>query len=54
MADFSAQEAEARLLEPDKCEAWMWAPWREIPQPIFLPLKILLDGEYDPFKEQSR
>lgn len=43
------QAAQPQVLEPDKCEDWIWAPWGSIPQPVFLPLQLLLDSSYSPF-----
>ena len=31
------------LLEPDKCEGWEWFSWEALPQPLFLPLKNLIE-----------
>ncbi|CAL5221016.1 g3133 [Coccomyxa viridis] len=45
-----AQDAEPQVLEPDKCVGWEWAPWQSIPQPVFMPLQLLLNSAYDPFK----
>ena len=44
------QEAEPQVLERDKCEDWIWAPWGSIPQPVFLPLQLLLDSSYTPLR----
>ncbi|CAK0783095.1 hypothetical protein CVIRNUC_006290 [Coccomyxa viridis] len=44
-----AQASQPQVLEPDKCEDWIWAPWGSIPQPVFLPLQLLLDSSYSPF-----
>jgi 8-oxo-dGTP diphosphatase len=43
------QGAEPKVLEPDKCEEWIWAPWDGIPKPFFLPLQLLLESNYNPF-----
>jgi 8-oxo-dGTP diphosphatase len=40
---------EAKLREPEKCEAWDWFEWGRLPQPLFLPIKNLLKLDYDPF-----
>ncbi|KAG2499860.1 hypothetical protein HYH03_002151 [Edaphochlamys debaryana] len=40
---------EAKLMEPHKCESWMWVPWDGIPEPTFLPLQALKDSPYRPF-----
>ncbi|CAL8471840.1 g11382 [Coccomyxa elongata] len=44
------QVAEAKVLEPDKCESWIWVPWLSIPQPVFLPLQLLQESGYHPFR----
>jgi hypothetical protein len=31
----------------------VWAPWKSIPKPVFLPLQLLLDSAYNPFARQS-
>ena len=43
-----AQDAVAAVLEPEKCEAWIWAHYTQVPQPVFLPLKQLLGSGYSP------
>lgn len=50
MTILPAQAAEARVLEPDKCEEWIWVPWHDIPRPIFLPLQLLQESDYEPIK----
>jgi 8-oxo-dGTP diphosphatase len=37
------------VMEPDKCDAWRWCGWDEIPRPMFLPLANLLTTTFDPF-----
>ncbi|KAK9905980.1 hypothetical protein WJX75_010048 [Coccomyxa subellipsoidea] len=44
------EAAEARVLEPDKCEEWIWVPWHDIPRPIFFPLQLLQESDYEPIK----
>ncbi|MFK8083519.1 MAG: NUDIX hydrolase [Granulosicoccus sp.] len=34
--------------EPDKCEAWHWFDWNELPEPLFPPLKSLLEQKFVP------
>ncbi len=29
--------------------AWRWAEWKELPQPLFLPLHLLKQSGFDPF-----
>ncbi|KAG2448302.1 hypothetical protein HYH02_006886 [Chlamydomonas schloesseri] len=40
---------EAKLMEPDKCEGWMWVPYESIPEPMFEPLLALKESRYQPF-----
>ncbi len=47
MADCPAGTPE--LLEPDKCEGWGWFEWTTLPEPLFLPLRNLLQQQFDPF-----
>lgn len=34
--------------EPDKCEAWHWCDWNALPDPLFPPLKSLLEQQFKP------
>lgn len=43
------EAAEARLMEPDKCEGWEWAAWGNLPAPRFLPLEVLLASPFQLF-----
>jgi 8-oxo-dGTP diphosphatase len=36
------RSGEAVVREPDKCEAWRWFSWDDLPRPRFLPLENLL------------
>jgi 8-oxo-dGTP diphosphatase len=38
-----------KLLEPDKCEGWVWYDWTALPEPLFLPLRNLLQQRFNPF-----
>ncbi len=38
------------LKEPDKCEKWEWFDWNVLPEPRFLPLKHLLEQEFNPLE----
>jgi 8-oxo-dGTP diphosphatase len=40
--------AEARVLEPEKCERWDWFVWEALPEPLFLPLASIKKTGYDP------
>uniref|UniRef100_A0A7R9VTY5 Nudix hydrolase domain-containing protein n=1 Tax=Chlamydomonas euryale TaxID=1486919 RepID=A0A7R9VTY5_9CHLO len=47
------EAAEARTMEPHKCEGWSWVPWGGIPQPVFPALASLMSAPgYSP--EPSR
>ncbi len=37
------------ILEPEKCEAWEWFSWDSLPEPLFLPIKNLLNQRFNPF-----
>jgi 8-oxo-dGTP diphosphatase len=39
---------EPQVLEPDKCEAWGWFAWDDLPQPLFLPIRNLLRQGFRP------
>ena len=39
------------LLEPDKCEGWVWYDWTALPEPLFLPLRNLLQQRFNPFRD---
>jgi 8-oxo-dGTP diphosphatase len=41
-------EGEAILSAPDEASEIGWFPWDALPQPLFLPLQHLLDGDYYP------
>jgi 8-oxo-dGTP diphosphatase len=41
-AELSA-DVEAQLLEPGKCAEWRWVDPRDLPYPLFLPVKSLLE-----------
>lgn len=38
---------EPALLEPNKCEGWGWYDFADLPQPLFAPLKSLLEQGVD-------
>ncbi|MDN3507868.1 MAG: NUDIX domain-containing protein, partial [Simkaniaceae bacterium] len=33
------------VTEPDKCRVWRWFSWDELPEPLFLSLKNLVEAE---------
>ena len=39
---------EPQTLEPEKCEGWQWFEWDDLPTPLFLPIRNLLDTGYVP------
>jgi 8-oxo-dGTP diphosphatase len=43
------ESGEPEIKELEKCEEWKWFPWNEFPKPLFLPLKNLLDQDFNPF-----
>ena len=51
-AEAADQAAEPEVKEPDKCVSWDWYHWPQCPEPVFLPLQLLLEavrrGEVDP------
>ena len=40
-------------LEPEKCECWQWFDWNNLPAPLFLPLKSLVDNNFNPVEYLS-
>lgn len=36
------------VLEPDKMVKWQWCTWDRLPQPLFLPLKNLVESGFSP------
>lgn len=30
-------------IEPEKCEGWEWFSWTALPQPLFLPVRLLIE-----------
>ncbi|MFH1409341.1 MAG: NUDIX hydrolase [Nanoarchaeota archaeon] len=44
-------DGEAAVKEPEKCERWEWFNWHEMPEPLFLPIKHLLEQGYAPIKK---
>jgi 8-oxo-dGTP diphosphatase len=43
------EPAEARVLEPEKCEAWRWVTREELPTPLFRCFASLLRAGVDPW-----
>lgn len=42
---------EPQVKEPQKCESWEWFAWNDLPQPLFLPIKHLLEEGYSPYQK---
>ena len=42
---------EARIMEPEKCDALDWFSWEELPQNLFLSTKGLVEKGFDPFQK---
>ncbi|EGD83387.1 MutT/nudix family protein [Salpingoeca rosetta] len=40
-------------MEKDKCDAWEWRRWSDLPQPLFAPLAQLKATAFDPFASSS-
>ena len=36
-------EGEAKIMEPNKCLGWSWHEWNKLPEPLFLPIKHLIE-----------
>ncbi|MFO8016690.1 MAG: NUDIX hydrolase [Candidatus Woesearchaeota archaeon] len=47
VADHERGEPENK--EPEKCRGWEWFTWEELPGPLFLPMRNLLDQGLNPF-----
>lgn len=43
------ESGEPEIKEPDKCAEWKWFSWDNLPQPLFLSLRNLLDQGFNPF-----
>ena len=39
---------EPEILEPHKCEQWVWATWDNLPEPLFLTMQNLKKQGYTP------
>lgn len=47
IADY--ESGEVQVMEPEKCEAWEWFEWENLPRPLFIPIENLLKENYKPF-----
>jgi len=43
-------EGDVQIMEPNKCEAWEWFAWDQLPEPLFIPLLNLLKEGINPTK----
>lgn len=46
LADYVS--GEAQIKEPEKCDGWKWFTWEELPENVFLPIKNLLQQDFNP------
>ena len=44
----AALTGEAQVLEPTKCERWVWFAWSAMPEKLFQPLRTLVESGYCP------
>lgn len=44
IAHLGSTASEPENLEPEKCEGWQWFDWLDLPEPLFLPLKNLIEA----------
>lgn len=44
----SCDTGDAVVREPEKCLAWHWFPWNDLPEPLFLPLRSLRGMGFSP------
>ncbi len=42
---------EPKIMEPDCTDEWRWSDWNSLPQPLFLPLRNLIQQGFNPFEE---
>jgi len=43
-------EGDVSVMEPEKCEAWEWFEWDDLPSPLYPPLENLATMKLHPFK----
>lgn len=46
--EVDVEDGEPELLEPEKCEEWVWFDWDKLPESLFPPFKMLLETGYTP------
>lgn len=51
IADYKS--GEVKVLEPDKCEEWIWCEWDKLPTPLFEPIKNLKKKGFNPFNQKA-
>ena len=39
---------EPKINEPDKIAEWKWFDWNDLPEPLFLPMELLLKQNFNP------
>lgn len=39
----SSWNGEILLMEPEKCEEWIWFDWNALPEPLFSPISSLIE-----------
>jgi 8-oxo-dGTP diphosphatase len=40
-----------KIMEPNKCLEWRWVEWKNLPKPLFAPMKLMVDQRFNPFKK---
>ena len=43
---------EPTIMEQEKCEAWDWFYWGNLPHPLFIPIQNLLKLHFNPFQQR--
>lgn len=41
------EDGEPKVQEPEKCEKWDWFKWGALPEPLFLPIKNLIEQGFN-------
>jgi 8-oxo-dGTP diphosphatase len=42
------ESGELKIMEPEKCTEWKWFNWKNLPQPLFLPIYNLINQGFNP------
>ena len=45
---------ELKIMEPEKCEAWEWFRWDDLPRPLFMACENVLKTDFNPFAGSFR